>query len=74
MRDDPNDPWKNFPGGNPFGPNGPFGGANPFGPGGPLAGGDPFTNIDAWLRQMGVDPKEFRGLFDEMQRNLQEAF
>ncbi len=74
MADEPNDPWKNFPGGNPFGPNGPFGGANPFGPGGPFAGGDPMAGMDAWLRNMGVDPKEFRGLFDEMQRNLQDAF
>jgi len=61
------DPWANFPGGNPFGPNGPFGGTNPF------AGGDPFQNMDAWLRSMGVDPAEFRRLVEEMQRNLQEA-
>jgi HSP20 family protein len=62
------DPWANFPGGNPFGPNGPFG------PGGPLSGGgDPFANLDAWLRSMGVDPADFRKLADEMQRNLHEA-
>ena len=67
MADDANDPWKNFPGGNPFGPNGPFGAGGPF-------GGDPLAGMDAWLRQMGVDPKEFRSLFDEMQRNLQDAF
>lgn len=62
------DPWANFPGGNPFGPNGPFGA------GGPLAsGGDPFQNLDAWLRSMGVDPADFRRMADEMQRNLGEA-
>ena len=63
------DPWANFPGGNPFGPGGPFaGGSNPF-----AGGGDPFQNLDAWLRQMGVDPADFRRMADEMQRNLQEA-
>ena len=63
------DPWANFPGGNPFGPGGPFaGGNNPF-----AGGGDPFQNLDAWLRQMGVDPADFRRMADEMQRNLQEA-
>src|SRR5688572_15596890 len=63
------DPWANFPGGNPFGPGGPFaGGNNPF-----AGAGDPFQNLDAWLRQMGVDPADFRRMADEMQRNLQEA-
>lgn len=62
------DPWANFPGGNPFGPNGPFGAGGPF-----AGGGDPFQNLDAWLRQMGVDPADFRKMADEMQRNLQEA-
>jgi HSP20 family protein len=65
------DPWANFPGGNPFGPGGPFAG----GPlGGPLGGKDPFADMDAWFRNMGIDPGEFRRLVDEMQRNLQEAF
>ena len=68
MSPDPKtDPWASFPGGNPFGPNGPFGGAA-FG-----GGADPFANLDAWLRSMGVDPGEFRRLADEMQRNLGEA-
>ncbi len=69
-KDNPNDPFRNFPGGNPFGPQGPFG------PGGPLAGGNPFGGggMDEWLRNMGIDPSEFQKLFDEMQRNLQEAF
>ena len=63
------DPWANFPGGNPFGPGGPFaGGANPF-----AGGGDPFANMDAWMRQMGIDPTDFRRLMDEMQRNMGEA-
>ncbi len=62
MSETPDDPWKNFPGGNPFGPGGPFG------------GGDPFANMDEWMRAMGIDPKEFRALFDDMQRNLQDAF
>jgi HSP20 family protein len=62
------DPWANFPGGNPFGPNGPFGAGGPF-----AGGGDPFQNLDAWLRQMGVDPADFRKMADEMQRNLHEA-
>jgi HSP20 family protein len=69
---EPRDPWANFPGGNPFGPNGPFGG-NPFGPGGPFAGRDPLGGLDEWVRGMGVDPAEFRRLFDEMQRDLQAA-
>ncbi|MGB1586127.1 MAG: archaeal heat shock protein Hsp20 [Thermoplasmatota archaeon] len=56
-----NDPFANFPGGNPFG------GKNPF-------DGGPFDNMDDWLRSMGVDPKEFRDLFEDMQRNLSEAF
>ena len=55
------DPFANFPGGNPFG------GKNPF-------DGSPFDNMDDWLRSMGVDPKEFRDLFEDMQRNLHEAF
>jgi HSP20 family protein len=58
----PNDPWAGFPGGNPFGPGGPFG-----------SGGDPFQNLDAWLRQMGVDPADFRKMADEMTRGLQDA-
>jgi HSP20 family protein len=62
------DPWANFPGGNPFGPNGPFGAGGPF-----AGGGDPFQNLDAWLRGMGVDPADFRKMADEMQRNLGEA-
>lgn len=56
-----NDPFANFPGGNPFGPNGPFG------------GGDPFRNMDEWMRKMGIDPKEFQSLFDDMQRGLHDA-
>ena len=62
------DPWAGFPGGNPFGPNGPLGPGSPF-----AGGGDPFANLDAWLRSMGVDPADFRRMADEMQRNLQEA-
>lgn len=58
----PHDPWANFPGGNPFGPGGPFAG-----------GGDPFANLDAWLRQMGVDPADFRRMAEEMSRGLQDA-
>lgn len=58
----PSDPWANFPGGNPFGPGGPFAG-----------GGDPFANLDAWLRQMGVDPADFRRMAEEMSRGLQDA-
>jgi HSP20 family protein len=61
------DPWANFPGGNPFGPEGPFGAASPF-------GNDPAAGMEAWLRGMGVDPNEFRRLVEEMQRNLQDAF
>lgn len=72
------DPWANFPGGNPFGPNGPFGPGSPFagalGPGGPFGGKDPFGGeMDAWFRSMGVEPAEFRRLVDEMQRSLAEA-
>ncbi len=63
--DAPSDPWANFPGGNPFGPNGPFGN---------MGGGDPFAGMDAWLRQMGIDPGEFRRMAEEMQRSLQDAF
>lgn len=59
---DPRDPWKDFPGGNPFGP------------GGPLGGGDPFRSMDEWLRQMGIDPAEFPRLAENMQRSLQDAF
>lgn len=62
----PPDPWANFPGGNPFGPQGPFGPGSPFGK-------DPFANMDEWFRQMGVDPGDFRRLVDEMQRSLQDA-
>ncbi len=70
--DNPKDPFRNFPGGNPFGPQGPFGPGGPFagGPGGPLGS----SGMDEWLRNMGIDPSEFQKLFDEMQRNLQEAF
>jgi HSP20 family protein len=64
MADKKPDPWAGFPGGNPFGPGGPFSGAGP----------DPFGNLDAWFRNMGVDPAEFRRLVEEMQRNLQESF
>lgn len=64
---DPQDPWKNFPGGNPFGPGGPFAGG--FGP-----GGDPTANMEAWFRSMGVDPSEFRRLVEQMQKDLQDAF
>lgn len=59
---DPRDPFANFPGGNPFGAGGPFGGR------------DPFQDMDEFFRNLGIDPKEFRNLFDEMQRNLQDAF
>lgn len=65
MSDDKPDPWANFPGGNPFGPNGPFGGKNPF---------DNMDNMDEWFRSMGIDPRDFQKLFDDMQRNLHEAF
>lgn len=58
----PTDPWANFPGGNPFGPNGPFGGDNPM------------DNMDEWFRKMGIDPRDFQKLFEDMQRNLQDAF
>ncbi len=61
------DPFANFPGGNPFGPNGPFGPGNPF-------GGDPFRSMDEWMKQMGIDPSEFRRIFEDMQRGLQDAF
>lgn len=57
-----NDPWAAFPGGNPFGPNGPFGGK------------DPFSSMDDWFRNLGIDPRDFQRLFDDMQRNLGEAF
>lgn len=60
--DDPKDPFANFPGGNPFGPNGPFG------------GGDPFENMDEFMRKMGIDPDDFQKLFRDMQKNLQDAF
>lgn len=56
-----NDPFANLPGGNPFGPNGPFGGR------------DPFRNMDEWFKSMGIDPKEFQSLFDDMQKGLQDA-
>lgn len=62
------DPWAGFPGGNPFGPGGPFAGS-----GSPFAGGDPFANMEAWMRQMGIDPTDFRRLFEDMQRNMGEA-
>ncbi len=68
------DPWANFPGGNPFGPNGPFGPGGPFAgggfPGGAPLGGD----MDAWFRTMGIDPSEFRRMVEEMQRGLADAF
>ncbi len=60
------DPFANFPGGNPFGPNGPFGPNSPF-------GGDPFRQMDEWMKSMGIDPTEFHRIFDEMQRGLQDA-
>lgn len=63
---DPRDPFANFPGGNPFGPNGPFGPNSPF-------GGDPFRGMDEWMKQMGIDPADFRRIFDDMQRGLQDA-
>lgn len=66
------DPWASFPGGNPFGPGGPFAGGPPGGPN-PFGGGDPFAGMEAWMRQMGIDPTEFRRLFDDMQRNMSEA-
>lgn len=59
--DEPHDPWQNFPGGNPFA-------------GGPFGGRDPLGDMDEWFRSMGVEPGEFRRLFDEMQRSLQDAF
>lgn len=59
---DPRDPFANFPGGNPFGSGGPFG------------GGDPFANMDEFMRKMGIDPSDFQKLFNDMQRNLQDAF
>ncbi len=62
MSNDPKDPFANFPGGNPFGPNGPFGGK------------DPFENMDEFFRNMGIDPLDFQKLFNDMQRNLQDAF
>ena len=68
---DPSDPWKKFPGGNPFGPKGPFG------PGGPFAGGtpiDPTKDMEAWFRSMGIDPGEFQKLVEQMQKDLQKAF
>lgn len=72
----PVDPWANFPGGNPFGPDGPFGkgGFPGFPPGFPGAPGGPGGDMDAWFRQMGIDPSEFRKLVEDMQRNLQDAF
>jgi HSP20 family protein len=63
---DPNDPWAHFPGGNPFGPGGPFAGRG--------AGGDPLRNMDEWFRAMGIDARDFQHLFDDLQRNLQDAF
>lgn len=57
----PPDPWANFPGGNPFGKDGPF-------------GGDPAADMEKWFRSMGIDPREFQKLVEEMQRNLQDAF
>lgn len=72
-----NDPWANFPGGNPFGPNGPFGPGSPFagalGPGMPFGGKNPLGDMDAWFRDMGIEPAEFRRLVEEMQRGLAEA-
>lgn len=65
------DPWAAFPGGNPFGAG--FPGFN-FGPGGPFGGKDPMKDMEAWFRSMGIDPREFQKLVEDMQRNLQEAF
>lgn len=59
--DDPRDPWRNLPGGSPFGPNSPF-------------GRDPFSQMDEWFKAMGVDPTDFRRIFDDMQRSLGDAF
>ncbi len=61
MSEDAKDPFANFPGGNPFGAGNPF-------------GKDPFGNMEEWMRSMGIDPREFRDLVDEMQRSLQDAF
>lgn len=63
------DPFANFPGGNPFGAGFPG-----FGPGGPFGGGDPMKNMESWFRSMGIDPREFQKLVEDMQRNLQDAF
>src|SRR5215210_5973185 len=62
MATPPTDPWANFPGGNPFGKEGPFGGV------------DPTADMEKWFRSMGIDPREFQKLVEEMQRNLQDAF
>ncbi len=51
-------------------PNGPPGGGNPFGADGPFGPG----GMDEWMRRMGIDPRDFQRLFDDMQRNLEEAF
>ncbi len=32
------------------------------------------ANMEAWFRNMGIDPNDFKKLVEEMQRNLQEAF
>ena len=66
MSEKKDDPWAGLPGGNPFGPNGPFGPNSPF-------GRDPFGSMENWLRQMGIDPREFSGMVEEMQRALQDA-
>jgi HSP20 family protein len=41
----------------------PFGGKDPF-------GGD----MDAWFRNMGIDPADFRRMVEDMQRGLADAF
>lgn len=63
-----NDPFANFPGGNPFGPNGPFG------PNSPFSGDDPFKAMDEWFKSMGMDPNEMRKMMDDMLKNLPDAF
>jgi HSP20 family protein len=62
MSDDANDPFANFPGGNPFGAGGPF------------SGKDPFSDMDEFMKRMGIDPDDFQKLFRDMQKNLQDAF
>lgn len=35
---------------------------------------DPFDDMDEFFRKMGIDPREFRGMFDDMQKSMEEAF